>query len=84
MTSRRCHPALLAGLALTPGLGSLPFPVWLDQFASTRSLLAVEFVYWALAIATLLHVRCIERRWRRDLTTTIVAHILVDAVAVFA
>jgi membrane protease YdiL (CAAX protease family) len=57
---RRTTTAL--GLLLTLGLGSLPFPMWLDQFASTAHLLAVEAVYWVLVVATLLHVRCLERR----------------------
>jgi len=53
---------ILIGLALTLGVGSLPFPVWDDEFADTAHLIGNEAIYWALVAATLFYVVRIERR----------------------
>lgn len=52
----------LLGLGLTLGLGSLPYPVWDDEFADSAHLLGNEAIYWTLVAATLLYVVRIERR----------------------
>jgi membrane protease YdiL (CAAX protease family) len=52
----------LLGLGLTLGLGSLPYPVWDDEFADTAHLLGNEAIYWTLVVATLFYVLRIERR----------------------
>lgn len=53
---------ILLGLILTLGAGSLPYPVWIDEFASTTHLILNELIYWALFVATLAYVVKVERR----------------------
>ena len=50
------------GLILTLVAGSLPYPVWIDEFASTTHLILNELIYWALVAATLAYVVKVERR----------------------
>jgi membrane protease YdiL (CAAX protease family) len=52
---------ILIGLALTLGAGSLPWPVWDNEFADTAHLLGNEAIYWALVAATLVYVLRVER-----------------------
>ena len=61
MTARQKILALV-GLALTLGLGSLPYPVWDDEFADTAHLVFNEVIYWTLVVATLVYVIVVERR----------------------
>lgn len=60
-SSRRGRQILL-GLILTLVLGSLPYPVWIDEFANTAHLILNELIYWALVAATLAYVVKVERR----------------------
>ena len=50
------------GLVLTLGAGSLPWPVWDNEFADNAHLLGNELIYWGLVVATIVYVRRIERR----------------------
>lgn len=50
------------GLVLTLGAGSLPWPVWDNEFADNAHLLGNELIYWGLVVAAIVYVRRIERR----------------------
>ncbi len=50
------------GLALTLGVGSLPFPVWDNELADVRHMVGNECIYWTLVALTLAYVHGIERR----------------------
>ncbi len=50
------------GLLLTLGLGSLPYPIWDNEFADTAHLLGNEAIYWTLVAATFAYVVRVERR----------------------
>jgi len=50
----------VAGLVLCLGVGSLPFPVWDNELADTRHLVANEVIYWILVALVLAHVRRVE------------------------
>jgi len=52
----------LVGLVLTLVLGSLPYPVWDDEFADTAHLVCNEIIYWTLVAVTLGYVVFVERR----------------------
>jgi uncharacterized protein len=60
MTSKRLVQILL-GLSLTLVVGSLPFPVWDNEFADTAHLVGNELIYWVLVAATLAYVVGVER-----------------------
>lgn len=62
MTTLRPSLVRWIGLALTLGVGSLPFPRWIDPFAGDRERLLLEAVYWGLTLLTLGYVRIVERR----------------------
>lgn len=53
---------LPVGLALTLGLGSLPFPVWDHELADVAHMLGNELTYWALVTITLAYVIGVECR----------------------
>ena len=60
MTSKRLFQ-ILFGLSLTLVVGSLPFPVWDNEFADTAHLVGNELIYWVLVAATLAYVVGVER-----------------------
>lgn len=61
----------VVGLLLTLGVGSLPFPLWDDEFKDVPHMLGNEAIYWLLVVATLAFVVLIEKRplasigWRK-------------------
>lgn len=61
MTSKRIIQ-ILVGLILTIVVGSLPFPIWDNEFADTAHLVGNEFIYWTLVAATLAYVIGVERK----------------------
>jgi uncharacterized protein len=53
---------VVIGLALTLGVGSLPFPVWDHEFVDVAHIVGNELIYWTLVALTLLYVTLVERR----------------------
>lgn len=58
----RSAATTVVGLLLCLGVGSLPFPVWVDEQGGTLHLLAVEAIYATVLVTVLCHVRWCERR----------------------
>ena len=53
---------IVMGLVLTLVGGSLPYPLWDDEFADVAHLIGNECIYWALVIFTLTYVLFVEKR----------------------
>ena len=50
------------GLLLALGLVSLPFSLWIDEFANVRHLVANEAIWWLYITGMLVYVLRVERR----------------------
>ena len=50
------------GLLLALGLVSLPFSLWIDEFANVRHLVANEAIWWLYVTGMLVYVLRVERR----------------------
>jgi len=50
------------GLLLALGLVSLPFSLWIDEFANERHLVANEAIWWLYVTGMLVYVLRVERR----------------------
>ncbi len=53
---------IVMGLVLTLVGGSLPYPLWDNEFADVAHLVGNECIYWALVIFTLTYVVFVEKR----------------------
>lgn len=60
MTTKRTI-FIIVGLLLTLGIGSLPFPVWDNEFADVPHLVFNEAIYWTLVAATLAYIVFVEK-----------------------
>jgi membrane protease YdiL (CAAX protease family) len=56
------HRSIWLGLLLALGIVTLPFSLWIDEFANVRHLLANEAIWWLYVIGMLAYVMGIERR----------------------
>jgi membrane protease YdiL (CAAX protease family) len=50
------------GLLLALGIVSLPFSLWIDEFANVRHLIANETIWWVYIVGMLVYVVGVERR----------------------
>ncbi|MBV8656727.1 MAG: CPBP family intramembrane metalloprotease [Burkholderiales bacterium] len=60
--SKPRSPYTVIGLLLTLGLGSLPYPVWDNEYAGPLHMVGNEAIYWALVALVVLYVLRIEKR----------------------
>jgi membrane protease YdiL (CAAX protease family) len=58
----RSRRPIWLGLLLALGIVSLPFSLWIDEFANVHHLLANEAIWWLYMVGMLVYVIRVERR----------------------